>query len=388
MMNKTIVTLIFFISALPSFAQVDFLLNGPSAESGAEYGAYTALPNYDPMGFYYNPAQLGVFAERNIIAFSYPNYNDFGALGKNSGWYSSAINFSSGWVFEDIVNNLNISMGLGYTRYIEEKESIDQNSMAGVERNTDLYSLYNAIAFAISFDYIIKVSLGAVFKSISSNIYDPSNNSSITSDFGLLFIFPVLYFIKENKNHSLNLNLGYAQNNNGEGLGINETKEPMPTEEIFGYSLVYGFYRHENEKKINCFKLSYSTEAHNPLYESRFTPSYNMKIDFIKHVIKSEYENDIYIKRTLRIDLLDNLFSYSRHHYKGTYINSVINYKADTYAVSLIKILLYFNESRVKILDDIDFRLALTTSNKYGDSYIFGATMELANLDIITDWLD
>ena len=72
----------------------------------------TSLPNNDPFGFYYNPAQLGHFSQTNNLSYEfYPSNENW--LGVNSLTYrNSAVDI--GYNFKNEFHGLSLSAGLGY----------------------------------------------------------------------------------------------------------------------------------------------------------------------------------------------------------------------------------------------------------------------------------
>lgn len=356
-------------------AQVNFILNGPSAELGGEIGAYAALPVYAPLGFYYNPAQLGFFAEKDMVSFSYPNYNNLGGFSNYATSFAAATGFKHNTDYDSIA----IHFGLAYNHYaisygLSGNESLETGS---------INETYNQVGLGVSFDYWVKLSLGLGLKSISAR-YGFESNSSIATDYGLLLSFPIFNFIYNTQNHWLNINMGYASHNNGASLKFENYNSPLPREQVAGISFLYGYNKIKQDKPENILTVAYSSEAHNPQYRSGF-PTTTVKLDFMQHILKSAYEKDIYIKRTVKFGFFGEALAYSRHILREAKNFGDRRYNADTYMIALIKVLLMYYPDQPEVLKEIDIKFSLTQSRQIGSYTYYGLTLELYNFKRITD---
>ncbi len=98
------------------FAQGEAAIPGlyltPSPKFNAMGMIGTSIPNNDPFGFYYNPAQLGHASQSTNFAFQfYPSKVDW--LNFHSLNYDNTA-FNIGYNFKNLLNGLSLSAGFGY----------------------------------------------------------------------------------------------------------------------------------------------------------------------------------------------------------------------------------------------------------------------------------
>jgi hypothetical protein len=362
-------------------AQHVFLLNGPSAELGGDVGAYAALPATDPLSFYHNPAQLGIFAEENMVSFSYPNYDNMGGFNN----YATSLSAATGFVYPNVYDSLKVSIGLGYNLY-GINYGPDADNSSGQQTDNQISESYHQIGIGFTFRYYIKFSMGFSLKSIRGRS-GLENASTIGSDYGFILSVPLMDIYPKNQNHILDLNLAYSKINNGAPLEFELFDSPLPKEQIAGISLVYDFNQYQEKKYINILRFAYSSQAHNPQYRSAFATN-NGSIDFMDNILKSQAYKDIYIKKTYKLGFYNDTFFYARHSLQEDKNFGNRDFNADTFHLSVIKALFLYEADQQGIFKKFNLKLSLTIARKIHTHYYYGITLDLYNFSELMDYLN
>ncbi len=259
------------IFSFESFAQgeagLPFLSFSPSPESNGLGLTGVSFPSDDPLGFYYNPANLGQFGQNNNLAIqSYPGsthwlnydqlkYNNYG------------INF--GYNLKNQLNGLNVSIGAGFIHSKFNYYSFDN------------YDSFNAYGFGASINYFLTLSLGITYKNIRSNFKGYSMDNQIEEyttkanafDYGVLLTVPVLKLIAGNYSFNFpsgdklypefNYNIGYSRSNIGDEVSFIDPaqKDPLPLTARLGHTFDLGFNFKTDAISINLINYKLILEV-------------------------------------------------------------------------------------------------------------------------------
>jgi len=171
---KTLAIILIFVFRNTIFAQgesaVPMLYLNPSPKLNGLGMVGTSLPNDDPAGFYYNPAQLGYISQTNNVSFQfYPSKLNW--LGLNFTKYENT-SFNIGYNFKNLLGGLNLSAGFGY---IHSKMNFGNFIFSAPDSPTPLYSAdsfdqFDAYGFGVGIDYLVQFNLGITYKNIHSQL--------------------------------------------------------------------------------------------------------------------------------------------------------------------------------------------------------------------------
>ena len=228
-----LVGILFLLLYKPSFSQGEAALpflelqQSPLLLGAGQIGV--SIPMSDPLGFYYNPAQLGYFSRDNNFSmlalpqktkwlkYFAPNIDlSFNTYGMTAGY-----NFNNKY-------NLPLSIGIGYIHNrVNYEEYVINNS------TSESYDAFDCYSLGASYNYFLLFNLGLSVKSYDSQLNDlpvgeinqTSNLSGTAFDFGTLIIVPVSNLLFENVKYNLDpnsyikpkfdLSLGYSILNMG-----------------------------------------------------------------------------------------------------------------------------------------------------------------------------
>ncbi len=253
-------------------AAIPVLELNPSPKFDAMGMVGTSIPNDDPFGFYYNPAQLGYNSRNNNISFQFfPSKVNW--LGFNNVSYNNTA-FNIGYNFQKLLNGLSLSAGFGY---------IHSKSDYGTFGVVDNYDEFNAYGIGLGIEYnYIRFNIGLTYKKINSKLgsYIDQNKilhnteaSPSVIDYGLLITVPVVKLI--NPNYTMftyydikaipyfNVSIGYARlNQGGEVHYIDPSQaDPLPRTARLGYTFSTGFDIHINNVSIRMLSNNISVDA-------------------------------------------------------------------------------------------------------------------------------
>ena len=180
---KTLALILIIVGTEELYAQigsdVPMLYLNPSPKFNGLGMTGTALPNEDPAGFYYNPAQLGYISQNNIVSFQdYPS---------DVNWYNHTwldlkyrnTSFNIGYNFKDLLGGLNLSAGFGYIHSKFDFGNFYIPISTNVLNLVDQYDQYDAYGFGVGIDYYLQFNIGFTFKNILSHLIGYANRASI-----------------------------------------------------------------------------------------------------------------------------------------------------------------------------------------------------------------
>ena len=324
-------------------AAVPMLYLNPSPKYNAMGMVGTSIPNNDPFGFYYNPAQLGNFSQNNNLAIQiYPSKVDW--LNFNLISYDNTA-FNLGYNFKNLLNGLSLSAGFGY---IHSKMDFGPYIMTGPDSPTpigtfDSYDEFSAygIGLGIEYDYI-RFNLGITYKNINSVLTSQTNvdiagkgEAKISAmDYGFLITAPIVKLIDPKyKLFSyydldaipyLDMSIGYARlNQGGEVYYIDPSQaDPLPRTARLGYTFSTGFYIHIHNVSLKIFGYDFSVDVDDDLISADTisgTKSYQSgigDIDIQKNLIELKGDDKVTVHKGHCFTFFDT-FEYMIGRYDG-----------------------------------------------------------------------
>ncbi len=303
-----------------------------------------SIPMSDPLGFYYNPAQLGYFSrDNNLSMLTLPQKTKWlKYLAPNLDLSFNTFGLTAGYNFKKNYN-LPLSIGAGY---IHNKVSY------GTFQSYDAFDCYS---LGVSYNYVLLFNLGFSIKSYDSHLSDlpVGDNNKIPAvsgnafDFGALIIAPVSNLFFENIKYNLDpdsyikpkfdISLGYSILNLGKKVAyIDQSQaDPIPREARLGYSLNFGLDLFTNQTILNAIDYSFSAEAEDMLItanSSGFKEYQGMlgDINFGKHLIELKGDQNVVVHRGHIFRLFETIIITSGR-YNGSGFN---NYKSNGFGFS------------------------------------------------------
>ena len=271
-MKLRFIILSVLFSCTLTFAQAWSILNYLSIQqsslfSGAgQIGA--AVPMQDPVGYYYNPAQLGYYSlNNNVSIFFMPGNNTVlnnQTLFKTT---SNSYGMTFGYNFKNDSNSTPFSIGVGYlhTKILSD--------LLG------FHNSYDCLRVGIGYENYFLYNLGFSIKPFAS--IQGANNASgleasgVAFDFGALIIMPIdkLYLnnIKfrignEELKPILSFSTGYSISNIGKEVYFEpSTSTQLPRTERLGYNLKLGFNINIAGTELPVIEYSFTAEVENVL---------------------------------------------------------------------------------------------------------------------------
>ncbi len=260
--------IVLFISAsvvAQGEATMLFLRIHPSPEVNSRGEAGVALPTTDPLGFFYNPAQIGYASQQTNLAFQfYPGAVDWLPRFKFYDLTYNSLAFNAGYNLTQIFNELPLSLGFGYMRNeFNYGDFVLVNTQGEPIGTWESRESADAFAFGLNFDSFINVSVGLIYKDISSKLSPVvitgsteiglSKAEAEAIDYGFLVSIPLLkFFEKDMQNTSLNetaispyfnISIGYAKTNIGDKVSNRSAQQsdPLLRTALLGYGMSAGF---------------------------------------------------------------------------------------------------------------------------------------------------
>lgn len=324
--------LIFSVSILKAQSQaaIQMLYLNPSPRLNGLGMVGTSLPNDDPFGFYYNPAQLGHFSQTNNLSYElYPSNVNW--LNLNFLTYrNSAVDI--GYNFKNELNGLSLSAGLGYIHSKFDYGTIF--STPSLSPDAPVYEIhpydeYDAYSLGIGIDYYIQFSIGITYKNIHSDLgsfHLNQNNQEYymsakisTLDYGFLLTVPIVKLIDHDYKFNLlqnipavpyfNFSIGYSRLNQGGEVTYNDPNQadPLPRTARLGYTLSTGLDIKLHNNLFRLFGYDFTVEADNLLINP---------IEGIGHVTYKSGIGDINIGRNLiLLKSNDNVVVHKAHEF-------------------------------------------------------------------------
>ncbi|MFZ0452861.1 MAG: hypothetical protein WAM24_03860, partial [Ignavibacteriaceae bacterium] len=347
-----------------------------------------SIPMSDPLGFYYNPSQLGYFSRDNnlsmlalphktkLLKYFAPNLNlSFNTYGMTAGY-----NFKNKY-------NLPLSIGLGYIHSrVNYGEYVRNNS------TSESYDAFDCYSIGASYNYFLLFNLGLSVKSYDSHLSDlpvgENNQIPATSgnafDFGTLIIAPVSNLLFENVKYNLDpnsyikpkfdLSLGYSILNMGKKVVYVDQAQadPIPRTARLGYTLNFGIDLQINQINLNAFNYSFSGEAEDILINSDEMGFHGYQgmlgdINFGKHLIALKADQNVVVHKGHIFRLFETVIITSGR-YNGGGFN---NYKSNGFGFSsegIFKLLSRSIENNVIGFIANHFVLEYYDTNNFADS--------------------
>ena len=329
----TLILLFAIIIYFPlSVSGQEILLFNPSPSLNAVGSTGTAIPTEDPLGFIWNPAQLGFTSMTNNYSYVfYPSKQ----ISITTFPYSYEINsyaFNLGYNFEDLVR-LPLSFGFGYSNV--ESNVFVNGLFSPVDDHHREY--YNTYSFGLCVNYYLQLSAGFSIKDFTSILpeyegYIIKANRTL-NDFGLLLNVPVLRLINKNLtlelgdgeylNPKFNFSLGYSKSNIGDSIYYFDggRADPLPRVDKIGYGISTGIEYSTNDFNINVFNFSFTAEAEDVLITWRNYSQWDYQstlsdLKLWKNVIMLEGDNKIVSRVGLKIDFVETV-SLLHGHFQG-----------------------------------------------------------------------
>lgn len=327
-----LITLHIAFSQGPGTAAVPFLLIGPSPGIGAGEAASAVFPTDDSFGFYYNPAQLGVFSHTNNFAVQFytektlwlPQFN-FSDLTYNSR------SFAAGYVLEDFIEDgIDLNIGAGYIRtYFNLGASIAVDTEGNELFKFNSNENYDAYAIGFGFEYYAYFALGYTYKKVNSNLVphgvsvgDEEIDGTVDAsahDIGLLVSLPLIttgddYHLADMR-FVAGSYLGYAITNMGDFITYNRNSlgDPLPKTAKLGIGFSAGLIDTLGHYDIKIIELQVANEANDLLIESHggIKKSYQTApgdINLIDNVIFGNSTDLVQTQNSIKLNLLESLY--------------------------------------------------------------------------------
>jgi len=316
----------FGFSQGPGTAAVPFLQIGPSPALGSYQAASAVIPTDDSFGFYYNPAQLGVFSRQNNFAMQIytekvqwlPQFN-FDDL------TFSSYSFAGGYVVQDFCNELDLNIGIGYMRTVLD---LGRSIMTDTEGNElGVFSSsenYDAYSVGFGFQYYAYFSFGYTYKKINSNLAPAGiivgtettdgRADASAHDVGFLVSLPL---ISEDDDYSFermrffsNAYFGYAISNIGDFVKYDKNRlgDPLPKTEHLGIGFSLGLIETYGSHDVKMVELELANEANDLLIENRsYQPIFKSDTDLIDNVLLGNSDDLVRIQNSLKVNLLESI---------------------------------------------------------------------------------
>ena len=290
-----------------------------------------AIVTDDPIGYYYNPAILGVTAKSNHISALF--------LTKKTEWlglsYISTISygFNAGY---NLSEKLPVSVGFGFLHNIY---TFDNNSLS-IEKDS-----FNSFSLGVSINLPIEVSFGLSIKKFDSYYFGYSagdgliNNeiSGTAYDIGGIVILPFsdLLLNKTRINiysnsflfPKINFTMGYSMANIGGEYSYMEggQPQPLPRTAKLGYALNLGANLFINDKNITAFDYTFVAEASDVLwrFDSNNNISYNGflgDINLGKNLIQLKYTDHVVIHKAHIFNIFETVKFAFGNYFGETYV--------------------------------------------------------------------
>jgi hypothetical protein len=249
-----------------------------------------SIPMSDPLGFYFNPAQLGYFSRENSFSIL--------ALPQKIKWLGDAFpgltlqtfGITAGYNFRNREHGVPLSIGVGYIH-----NSTSYGKFIGTYGSFESYDNFDCFSMGASYEYYLLFNLGFSIKPFSSHLAPGAEVNSTAFDFGALIIAPISKLLFNNAKMKLDPNsyvkprfdfsLGYSVLNIGKKISYIDAAQadPIPRTARFGYTFKFGLDLFTNKYKINTLDYSFTAEAEDILIKR--------SIDTNSFLATQEYQN-------------------------------------------------------------------------------------------------
>jgi len=311
---------------------VNSLILNPSPELTGLGWTGVSIPTDDPFGFYYNPANLGHWAQTNNLSMHFYS-KPIGWL--NNAWsgleYSSYA-FNAGYNFKNDVG-IDLSLGAGFIH-----SKFNYGSFINLTGNSsENYDSYNAFGLGASVDYYINFSAGISYKRIIAKTSDfPLEGVSGTVevntnaiDYGFILgipvakLFDVSNFSLSEEVHLkplMNYSIGYSRLNIGDEVYYLDPsqKDPLPLTARFGHTFSFGLDLVSEKIQLTILNYDLILEADDNLVVMKFfgedvlNPGFSYQgilgdIKIGKHLIQLKGDNNVVVHKGHAISLMESV---------------------------------------------------------------------------------
>ncbi len=315
---------------------VPFLLIPPSPEANGMGGASSAFVSMHPMAPLENAGQMGFFAMSNFMnagIYAPPSHQIAGYDLPDLSYSTLAVN--AGVNLHDLCHfPFPLSLGIGYARVSFDLGQFTLTSSAGPTAigSFSSYETSDNILFGAGVDYWVKLGFGVNYKIINSHLApigaeseQGTGNAEVGAyDIGILLQIPVtgiatklgadFQILPGKTTPFLNLTLGYAKRNIGDGVLYVEgsQSDPLPRIAACGAGVEFG----AESKMIACgwnlIDVVFTSEAEELLVTrySDGTWAYlpgSGAIDFVDNVILGESGDQITHRKGWKVDIAEIL---------------------------------------------------------------------------------
>ncbi len=382
----------------PGTAAVPFLLIGPSPGLGGSQGANSVLPSNDTYGFYYNPAQLGVFSrDNNFSAQFYTKKMDWLPQFNFSDLFLESKAVTGGLVFNDFFEGIDLNVGIGYMyTVLNLGKNVYTNTSGDVLGTYNSSENYSAFSFGVGFEYLASFSFGYTYKDITSKLAPLISSIGMATgtahDFGMMIELPLLKSHLENKDDAIyldkkislfsNANLGYAVRNIGDFIsyGGKGPGDPLPKTANLGVGFSIGIEQELEFTSIKLLEFKFAREAqdllvaYNSKSDNRNYQSGLGDIDFVDNIISGNPNDLVQVNRSFLINIAESVYL-GFHKMKGPgYPQYVYNSSVVVSSRGLFK--LFFNPEEDSSLNSffaqVDIKYAQSNISSGKDSPLNG----------------
>jgi hypothetical protein len=392
---------------------VPFLLIHPAPKLNAMAGCYTALASDDPFGFFYNPAQMGVYSQSENFSFQYakskwlPQFNFSDLSFKTFG-------FTLGYNFKNISKLRPFSLGVGYMKStLSWGQNIWYDEYGRELATFESQEWYNALCIGICYNNFVKISLGYTYKSIVSDLSPimvrvgtetPYGGASANAhDIGMHFTLPVSNFYshlfdnlstqKYQLHPITDFSLGFSLHNVGDEIYYldKHQADPLPRQAKIGYAVSIGVSMELNEIETIPLMISWSSEANDMLIKrdesgkSKYQ-SYPGDIKVLKHIIDLGGDENVINRFGISTNVFETVhFSFGKYNLSG-----ITNIYTRGYGLSLrgiFKLIVATTNSRtakdILLHSDIQFNMSCynpdESDHPIDDTKFYGLTLSIYN---------
>lgn len=340
-----------------------FLLISPSPKANATGTVYLPGEADDPFAQLYNPANLGLLAQRNFFAMGiYAEKTSFlPNLASNSNFNSNA--FCLGYNFQNVNKKIPITIGLGFHEVKRDYGEQQFTSETGPEviGSFSRKDQSNNWTLSFSIDFYIQGSIGWTFKNIESDITPSAKTTVKAQDFGLVLKFPVIdsYFRymqirKPQFSPFFTPMFWYSKNNSSDDklIYIDAAQaDPLPRVARLGTGITAGVtFLDRKIQQWNLFSIEWGNQAEDMLVNRFPDGRWEYKsgvgdISFFKNLVLGKSNMDVYKMKGWQFNLFDLFYirngSYEDHIGKVMFKTEGLGIRA----AGFLKMLTYFDFS-------------------------------------------
>lgn len=303
---------------------VPFLNISASPDGNGWGGIGTAAIFENPMAAIANPAQLGLFAQRNHFAFS--SYLAKASWNRPFPFYYSShqeynvFSVSGGMIFnEESVHP--ISLGVGYSQiYSKDDEYFRTNSLGIQTGEFKIIEKSDQLSLGFGVTYFARFSIGLSLKRVVSDLTELSHGGTATAepwafDFGFLSEVSLFEILKkcgdqpltifDNIHPLTNFALGYTRSNiGGKVVYVDAAQgDPLPRKATIGFSIELGATMKIRNSNWRIVAFHWAREAgdilvtSSPNGEFEYKPGITGDISFFRNVLFGKPSDAVELKK-------------------------------------------------------------------------------------------